>query len=116
MKNITSSKAAAALGSVKSEAKSAAARTNGAKSAWKFKVVKKMRGHNGEWFGFPAAATFAALEDATTYAREFAAEQRAAGVASARITVLTRGNSNVFEARVNVSTSAEPNGEYTWSA
>lgn len=101
MKNtISSSKAAAALGSVKSEAKTEAARANGAKSKWTHKVVKMQRGMRGEWFGHPAAATFASESEARAYAEEFAAEQRAAGVAGTRITVQTRGNKTVASVTV----------------
>ena len=115
MKNlISSSKAAAALGSVKSEAKTAAARANGAKSAWKYKVEKKHYGPQGQWVSRPAAATFADVEDAIGYARQFAAEQRAGGVVGTRIVIETRGNSAVFEARVGLSTSTSPNGESRW--
>lgn len=58
--------------------------------AWKYKVVKSQRGMQGQWFSYPAAATFEDLEEAKAYAEEFAAEQRAAGVAGTRINVFSR--------------------------
>ena len=42
---------------------------------WNYKVVKSMRGMQGEWFNFPTAATFETEQEAIDYAAEFAAEQ-----------------------------------------
>lgn len=57
---------------------------------WTHKVVKRMRGGDGEWFDFPTAATFSSEPEARAYAAQFAAEQRAAGVTTARIEVRSR--------------------------
>lgn len=57
---------------------------------WTHKVVKRMRGGDGEWFDFPTAATFTSESKARAYAAQFAAEQRAAGVTTARIEVRSR--------------------------
>jgi len=45
---------------------------------WNFKVVKKSRGGQGEWFSHSAAATFVTFAEAKEYARKFALEQLAA--------------------------------------
>lgn len=58
---------------------------------WKFKVVKKQLGNQGQWFAYPAAMTTASEDEARKYAEEFAAEQRAAGVTGTKIVVETRG-------------------------
>lgn len=57
---------------------------------WTHKVVKSMRGMQGQWFDFPTAATFAVVDDACVYAQDFAREQGAAGVLGARIEVRSR--------------------------
>jgi hypothetical protein len=71
---------------------------------WQFKVVKSMRGMNGKWFAFPIAATFETEVEARRYAEEFVAEQRASGVAGARINVFSRrkipGLNSIAEYRV----------------
>ena len=59
------------------------------KMNWTHKVVKRQRGTNGEWFSYPAAATFCAESDARVYAARFADDQR--GVGGTRIVVQTRG-------------------------
>lgn len=58
--------------------------------AWTHKVVKQMRGLQGEWFDFPTAGTFSSEAEAKRYAEDFAREQAASGVAGARITVRSR--------------------------
>jgi len=63
------------------------------KKAWAFKVVKTQRGCQGEWFRYPAAATFADQVEAEAYAREFADEQK--GVAGTRILVVARKGGRV---------------------
>ena len=62
---------------------------------WTHKVVKQQRGSQGEWFAYPAAATFAGLGEAVAYAEAFAADQRENRVKGTRITVQTRGRSVV---------------------
>lgn len=62
---------------------------------WKYKVVKKQRGSQGEWFSYPTAGTFRSESDARGYAEAFAAEQK--GVLGTRIVVLTRGGKFVAE-------------------
>ena len=57
---------------------------------WKFKVVKSQRGGQGEWFYYPAAATFEREIGAHRYASQFAASQREAGVTGTRIVVMSR--------------------------
>lgn len=57
---------------------------------WTHKVVKRMRGMDGEWFDFPTAATFGSEADARTYAEQFAREQGRDGSFDARIDVRTR--------------------------
>lgn len=57
---------------------------------WKFKVVKRMLGNNGEYFDFPTAGTFATFEDARAYAEDFAREQGRSRVTGARIVVRPR--------------------------
>lgn len=115
MKNKAAQQLGRLGGKVSSETKTAAVRANGSKSAWKFKVVKKHYGMQGQWVTRPAAATFADIEDAITYARGFAAEQREGKVVGTRIVVETRGNKAVFEARCGLSTSNDPNGESRWA-
>jgi hypothetical protein len=59
--------------------------------AWKYRVVKRMRGGaQGEYFDFPTAATFVSEADARAYAETFARESCAAGVYTAEIVVRTR--------------------------
>ena len=58
------------------------------KKGWTHKVVKTQRGMKGEWFRYPAAATFPSQAEAEEYAREFAEDQR--GVAGTRILVVAR--------------------------
>ena len=70
------------------------------KNSWKFKVVKMMRGMQGQWFAFPTAATFPTEGEAREYAEQFAADQREAGIRTARYTVRTRGNRLVSEIRI----------------
>ncbi len=55
---------------------------------WNYKVVKTQRGSQGQWFRYPAAATFATKSEAEDYARNFAAQQR--GVAGTRVLVVAR--------------------------
>ena len=69
-------------------------------NAWKFKVVKKQRGLQGEWFAYPAAMTTTTEIEARAYADAFALSQRTAGVLGTRIVVLTRGGRFVSEHRV----------------
>ena len=69
-------------------------------SNWKFKVVKSQRGGDGKWFAYRAAMTTADESEAREYARDFAANQAAAGVVGTRINVLTRGGKHVAEYRV----------------
>lgn len=57
--------------------------------SWKFRVVKRMRGMQGQEFDFPTAATFATEAEARAYAERFARAQAASGVRS-RIDVRTR--------------------------
>lgn len=63
------------------------------KQAWTHKVVKTQRGNNGQWFRYPAAATFANEADAIAYAESFAAEQ--SDIAGTRILVVTRKGGRV---------------------
>ncbi len=66
---------------------------------WTHKVVKTQRGHQGEWFRYPAAATFSSEAKARAYAEDFAKEQQ--GVGGTRILVVTRkGNRTVADYRV----------------
>lgn len=58
---------------------------------WTHKVVKSMRGMNGEYFDFPTADTFDSEAEAREYAEDFAREQGASRVAGAKIHVRTRG-------------------------
>ncbi len=67
---------------------------------WTHKVVKKQRGMRGEWFSYPAAMTTNSEQEARNYAEQFAASQRAAGVAGTRIVVETRGRQFIAEYRV----------------
>lgn len=67
---------------------------------WKFKVVKKQRGMQGQWFAYPAAMTTESESEAREYAEQFAAEQRAAGVLGTRIVVETRGRKFIAEYKV----------------
>jgi hypothetical protein len=63
---------------------------------WTHKVVKTQRGNRGEWFRYPAAATFSELAEADEYARRFVEEQHA--VAGTRILVVQRkGNLTVAD-------------------
>ncbi len=57
---------------------------------WSYKVVKSQRGLDGKWFRHPAAATFQELDEAISYAKQFAASQENAGVGGTRINVLSR--------------------------
>lgn len=60
---------------------------------WTHRVVKRLRGMQGEYFDFPTARTFSgpsAEADARAYAESFAREQRAASVHGAIIEVRTR--------------------------
>lgn len=60
---------------------------------WTHRVVKRMRGMQGEYFDFPTARTFSgasAEADARAYAECFAREQGHARVYGARIEVRTR--------------------------
>ena len=54
---------------------------------WTHKVVKTQRGHQGQWFRYPAAMT-GSLVEALAYAHQFAHEQRAVG--GTRILVIAR--------------------------
>jgi hypothetical protein len=68
------------------------------KKPWAYKVVKSQRGGNGQWFRYPASATFADEAEAVRYAERFAAEQ--AGVPGTRVNVLARkGGRSVREFR-----------------
>src|SRR5690606_31200438 len=60
---------------------------------WLFKVAKRMRGMDGDWFDFPTAATFATEDDARAYAERFAMEQGQGGAGDARIDVRSRRGS-----------------------
>ena len=60
------------------------------KRSWKFRVVKRMRGMQGQWFDFPTAETFLTEQNALEYASEFAITQRRAGVTPFKIDVRTR--------------------------
>ncbi len=55
---------------------------------WNYKVVKMQRGTQGQWFAYPAAATFEDEATAVAYAERFAAEQ--ARIPGTRILVVTR--------------------------
>ncbi len=57
---------------------------------WKYRVVKRMRGMQGEYFDYPTAATFETEAEARRYAEEFARAQGAARVYGARLEVRTR--------------------------
>jgi hypothetical protein len=57
---------------------------------WTVKVVKSQRGGDGQWFRYPAAATFTDEAEAIAYAEQFAADQKAAGVTATRFLVLAR--------------------------
>lgn len=57
---------------------------------WQYKVVKSMRGLQGQWFDFPTAATFETQAEARKYAKEFAESQKAGGVRTARYCVRSR--------------------------
>lgn len=59
------------------------------KPAWKYRVVKRQRGMEGEWFDYPGRG-FVCMEEAQKYAADFAAEQEASGVVGTYIAVLTR--------------------------
>ena len=63
------------------------------KKAWAYKVGKTQRGMQGEWFRYPAAATFATQAEGEQYARDFAEQQR--GVAGTKILVVTRKGNRV---------------------
>lgn len=56
---------------------------------WTHRVVKRMRGMQGEYFDFPTAATFEGDAPARAYAESFAREQGADRVYGARIEVRT---------------------------
>jgi hypothetical protein len=72
------------------------------------------RGTDGQWFAYRAAMT-GSREECIAYAREFAAEQREAGVVATRITVQTRAGQNIFEARVNIyRDGGRDNTESVW--
>lgn len=60
------------------------------KRNWKFRVVKSMRGMNGEWFHFPTAGTFLTKDAACVYAEGFARSQGGSRVCGARIEVRSR--------------------------
>lgn len=61
---------------------------------WTYRVVKRARGSQGEFFDFPTAATFGSESAAQAYAARFAAEQ--ADVGGAEIDVrCRRGNRTV---------------------
>ena len=65
-------------------------------SSWTHKVVKRMRGSDGQYFDFPTAGTFRSEEAAREYAERFAREQGAGRVYGARIVVRSRrGNETV---------------------
>lgn len=67
--------------------------------SWTYKVVKTQRGLGGQWFCYPAAATFTSQSEAEAYARGFAAQQL--GVAGTRILVIARkGNALVADLHV----------------
>ena len=68
--------------------------------AWKYRVVKKQRGLQGEWFSYPGRA-FSTLEDATEYATTFAADQTQAGVVGTRIVVIGRSRATILDIVVN---------------
>ncbi len=63
---------------------------------WTFKVVKKQRGMQGQWFAYPAAKTGTETE-CREYAAHFAEQQK--GIGGTRIVVLTRGGKLVTEHR-----------------
>jgi hypothetical protein len=56
---------------------------------WTHKVVKSQRSQAGKWFA-QSGVTFSTVEDATRFAKQFAARQRAGGVGGTRINVLSR--------------------------
>jgi hypothetical protein len=58
-------------------------------TTWTHKVTKSQRAMSGGWFR-QSVATFADETSARTYAEQFAAEQRAAGVVGTVISVLSR--------------------------
>lgn len=58
--------------------------------AWTHRVVKSMRGMQGDYFDFSTAATFDDEEEARVYAERFAREQGASRVYGARISVRER--------------------------
>lgn len=60
------------------------------KRSWQFRVVKRMRGMQHQWFDFPTAETFLTEQSAREYASKFAANQRAAGVTPFKIDVRSR--------------------------
>ena len=62
--------------------------------SWTHKVVKRMRGGDGQWFDYPTAATFRTEQEARAYAAAFASEQRSAGITTFRIDVRSRKSVN----------------------
>jgi hypothetical protein len=70
--------------------------TTTTRKTWAYKVVKTQRGNQGQWFRYPAAATFATQSEAEQYAEQFAADQR--GVAGTRILVVARKGGDVVKA------------------
>lgn len=62
---------------------------------WRYKVVKRMRGMQGEYFDFPTAATFDREQDALDYAEAFAREQGECRVCGALIDVRRRNGDHV---------------------
>ncbi len=69
---------------------------------WTHKVVKMQRGGDSKWFAHKTAGTFASFDEAMVYAESFAAEQRAAGVTTTRVTVIARkGGATVANFNVN---------------
>lgn len=57
------------------------------KQQWTHKVVKTQRGSDGQWFRY-AGRAFASLDEAVTYAEQFAGDQT--GVSGTRILVVAR--------------------------
>jgi hypothetical protein len=60
------------------------------KRQWTHRVVKRMRGMQGDYFDYPTAATFTSEAEAREYAEQFARAQGSGGVIGARIDVRTR--------------------------
>lgn len=67
--------------------------TSTTKATWNFKVSKKQRGSQGQWFAYRGRG-FATEDEAIAYAEEFADQQ--VGVPGTRIVVTARKGGKVI--------------------